>query len=131
MLSASIIVPTLRSWTPTFYFDDMNPLEAFEQLDLRVGRILRAELNEKARKPAYRLWVDFGLLGFKTSSAQLTELYTPAALNGKLIIAAVNLGTRIVTGFPSEVLVLGVPDGTGRVVLLSVERELPLGGRVY
>lgn len=131
MLSASIIVPTLRSWTPTFYFDDMNPLEAFEQLDLRVGRILRAELNEKARKPAYRLWVDFGLLGMKTSSAQLTDLYTPAALNGKLIIAAVNLGTRIVAGFPSEVLVLGVPDETGRVVLLSVERELPLGGRVY
>ena len=109
----------------------MRPLEAMETLDLRVGRITRAERNEKARKPAYRLWVDFGPLGVKTSSAQLTELYTPDALTDRLVIAAVNLGTRNVAGFPSEVLVLGLPDEAGRVVLLSAERNVPLGGRVY
>ena len=109
----------------------MTPIEAFEVLDLRVGRVLRAERNEKARKPAYRLWVDFGPLGTKTSSARLTGLYTPDDLTGRLVIAAVNLGTKSVAGFPSEVLVLGLPDEAGRVVLLSVERDVPLGGKVY
>jgi tRNA-binding protein len=104
---------------------------AFGVLDLRVGRILRAELNPTARKPAYRLWIDFGELGEKTSSAQLTALYTPEDLVGRLVVAAVNLGNRHVAGFDSEVLVLGVPDGEGRVVLLAVEREVPLGGRVF
>jgi len=106
-------------------------LEAFEALDLRVGRIVRAEPNEKARKPAYKLWVDLGPLGVRTSSAQLTELYTPEDLQGRLVIAAVNLGVRRIAGFPSEVLVLGVPDAKGRVVLLAPEREVPPGGRVF
>ena len=109
----------------------MNPLEAFEMLDLRAGRIVRVEPNEKARKPAYKLWIDFGPLGVKTSSAQLTDLYTPEDLQGRLVIAAVNLGVRRIAGFPSEVLVLGLPDEAGRVVLLQPEREVPLGGRVY
>jgi tRNA-binding protein len=109
----------------------MNPTEAFESLDLRVGRILRAELNERARKPAYKLWIDFGVLGEKTSSAQLAALYGADELSGRLVIAAVNLGTRNIAGFLSEVLVLGVPSATAEVVLLSVEREVPLGGRVY
>ena len=109
----------------------MTPLKAFGVLDLRVGRIVRAEPNDKARKPAYKLWLDFGPLGHKTSSAQLTDLYTPEALIGRLVIAAVNLGTRNVAGFPSEVLVLGLPDDTGRVVLLTPERDVPVGGRVY
>lgn len=109
----------------------MNPLEAFTLLDLRVGRIVRAEPNEGARKPAYRLWIDFGPLGEKTSSAQLTDLYKPEELIGRRIIAAVNLGVRKINGFPSEVLVLGLPDAEGRVVLLSPEREVPPGGRVY
>ncbi len=109
----------------------MTGLEAFGTLDLRVGRIVRAEPNEKARKPAYRLWIDFGPLGVKTSSAQLTELYRPEDLEGRPVVAAVNLGPRRVAGFLSEVLVLGVPDAEGRVVLLAVEREVPLGGRVY
>ena len=115
----------------TFYPAGMIPREAFGVLDLRVGRIVRAEPNEKARKPAYKLRLDFGPLGEKTSSAQLTDLYTPEALVGRLIIAAVNLGTRNVAGFPSEVLVLGLPDNLGRVVLLTPERDVPLGGRVY
>jgi tRNA-binding protein len=109
----------------------VNPLEAFESLDLRVGRIIGAELHPRARKPAYQLWLDFGPLGEKTSSAQLTSLYRPEELVGRLVIAAVNLGTRHIAGFTSEVLVLGVPSAAGEVVLLSVEREVPLGGRVY
>jgi len=109
----------------------MNPLEAFETLDLRVGRIVRAEPNERARKPAYKLWIDFGPLGQKTSSAQLTTLYRPEELVGRLVIAAMNLGTRNIAGFESEVLVLGVPSVEGEVVLLEVEREVPVGGRVY
>jgi tRNA-binding protein len=109
----------------------MEPLEAFAVLDLRVGRIVRAELNEAARKPAFKLWIDFGPLGQKPSSAQLTQLYAPETLVNRLVIAAVNLGTRSIAGFPSEVLVLGVLDEQGRVVLLEPEREVPLGGRVY
>jgi tRNA-binding protein len=109
----------------------MNPLEAFETLDLRVGRIVRVEPNERARQPSYKLWIDFGPLGEKTSSAQLTTLYRPEELRGRLIVAAVNLGARNVAGFASEVLVLGVPSAQGDVVLLAIEREVPLGGRVY
>ncbi|HEY7480790.1 MAG TPA: tRNA-binding protein [Gemmatimonadales bacterium] len=109
----------------------MNPVEAFEILDLRVGRILRAEANERARKPSYKLWVDFGPLGEKTSSAQLRSLYRAEELVGRLVIAAVNLGGRNIAGFLSEVLVLGLPNESGDVVLLAVEREVPLGGRVY
>ena len=109
----------------------MNPVEAFETLDLRVGRILRAELNERARKPSYKLWIDFGPLGERTSSAQLRALYRADDLVGRLVVAAVNLGSRNVAGFLSEVLVLGLPSESGEVVLLTVEREVPLGGRVY
>ena len=109
----------------------MNPIEAFETLDLRVGRVLRAEPNERARKPSYKLWIDFGPLGEKTSSAQLRAIYAAEELVGRLVIGAVNLGTRNIAGFTSEVLVLGLPDEGGDVVLLAVEREVPLGGRVY
>jgi tRNA-binding protein len=109
----------------------MNPTEAFETLDLRVGRVVRAEPNPRARKPSYRLWIDFGPLGEKTSSAQLTARYRADQLVGRLVIAAVNLGTRNIAGFQSEVLVLGVPDASGETVLLAVEQDVPVGGRVY
>ena len=109
----------------------MNPLAAFEILDIHVGRVRRAEVNERARKPSIKLWIDFGPLGEKTSSAQLRELYRPEELVGRLVVAAMNLGTRNIAGFTSEVLVLGVPSGAGEVVLLGTEREVPLGGRVY
>ena len=108
-----------------------DPVAAFQTLDLRVGRVLRVEPNEKARKPAYRLWIDFGPLGEKRSSAQLVDLYRPEELVGRLVVAAVNLGARVIAGFTSEVLVLGLPDEAGRVVLLAAERDVPLGGRVY
>lgn len=110
----------------------MDPIQAFEMLDLRVGRILTATLNPKARKPSYALRIDFGAeLGTKTSSAQLTALYAPDALVGQQVVAAVNLGARNIAGVVSEVLVLGLPDPDGAVVLLRPEREVPLGGRVY
>ncbi|MGC8877284.1 tRNA-binding protein [Thermus sp.] len=109
----------------------MEPLEAFQTLDLRVGRVVRAEPHPKAKKPSYKLWIDFGPLGVKQSSAQITDLYRPEDLEGRLVVAAVNLGTRVIGGFPSEVLVLGVPDEAGRVVLLAPEREVPLGGKVF
>jgi tRNA-binding protein len=109
----------------------MEPPEAFGLLDVRVGRVLRAEPHAGARKPALKLWIDFGPLGVKQSSTQLAALYTPESLAGRLVLAAVNLGSRRVNGFDSEVLVLGVPDAEGRVVLLAVEREVPPGVRVY
>jgi tRNA-binding protein len=109
----------------------VDNLEAFGALDLRVGRVARAEPNTGAKRPAFKLWIDFGPLGVKQSSAQLTTLYTPEALVGRLVVAAVNLGTRKVNGFDSEVLVLGLPDADGNVVLLAPERDVPLGGRVY
>jgi tRNA-binding protein len=88
-------------------------------------------VNDKARKPAYRLWLDFGPLGQRTSSAQLCERYSAQDLTDRLVIAAVNLGSRRIAGFESQVLVLGVPDIAGHVVLLTPERDVPLGGRVY
>ena len=109
----------------------MDAQEAFHTLDLRAGRILSAEPHEQARKPAYRLRIDFGAAGIKASSAQLTDLYSPEILIGRTVVAAMNLGARRIAGFTSEVLVLGVPDHAGRVVLLSTEREVPTGGRVY
>ena len=108
-----------------------DPVAAFQVLDLRVGRVLRVEPNERARKPSYKLWIDFGPLGQRTSSGQLRAVYRADDLIGRLVIAAVNLGTRNIAGFTSEVLVLGLPNEEGEVVLLSAEREVPLGGRVY
>ena len=109
----------------------MPALEALVLLDLRVGRFVRAEPNVAARKSAYKMWIDFGPLGEKTSSAQLVDLYTLEQLAGRLVVAAVNLGVRRIAGFSSEVLVLGLPDEQGRVVLLEPERGVPLGGRVF
>ena len=108
-----------------------DPVAAFAALDLRVGRVTRAEPNVGARKPSAKLWIDFGPLGAKTSSAQLVALYRPEDLVGRLVVAAVNLGVRRIAGFASEVLVLGLPDAEGNVVLLQPERDVPLGGRVY
>jgi tRNA-binding protein len=105
--------------------------DAFAALDVRVGRIIRAELNAKARKPAYKLWIDFGPLGERRSSAQLTELYQAGELAGRLVLAAMNLGSRSIAGFESEVLVLGVPDADGHVVLITPDSDVPLGGRMY
>jgi len=89
-----------------------------------------AEAFPEARKPAYRLTINFGPLGVKRSSAQITELYTTEALVGRLVIGVTNFPPRRLGPFTSEVLTLGVPDEAGRVALLAVERDVPLGGRV-
>src|SRR4051794_39401689 len=106
-------------------------IDTFFEVDVRVGRIVAAALNPKARKPAYRLEIDFGPLGRRTSSAQLTDLYGPEGLIGREILAVVNFPPRRVAGVESQVLVLGVSDAAGAVILLSLERDAPLGGRVH
>jgi tRNA-binding protein len=103
----------------------------FERVDMRVGRILEAEQFPEARKPAYKLRIDFGPLGVRRSSAQLTVHYRPEQLRGKLVIAVVNFPARQIGPVRSEVLVLGVPDPDGAVVLLEPSVEVPLGGRVF
>ena len=106
-------------------------VETFFQVDIRVGRIMTAQPIRGARKPAYELEVDFGPLGAKRSSAQLTGLYAPEQLVGRQVLAVVNFPPRRVAGVESEVLVLGVPDEQDNVILLSVERDAPLGARVF
>ena len=110
---------------------DSISFDDFLKVDLRLGRILEALPFPKARKPAYRLRIDFGPLGVKASSAQITALYSPDELVGRQVVAVVNFAPRNIAGFSSEVLVLGLDDGTGRVALLGVDRDLPLGARVY
>lgn len=106
--------------------------DEFTRIDVRVGEVVQAEPLPGARKPAYRLRVDFGPpLGTKQSSAQVTELYSPADLVGRQVLAVVNFAPKRIAGFLSEVLVLGLPDEAGRVVLLQPERAVPLGGRMY
>lgn len=109
----------------------MATIEEFEQIDMRAGKVLEARDFPEARKPSYQLVIDFGPLGQKQSSAQLTVYYTKEELVGRLVVAVVNFPPRRIAGFKSEVLVLGLPDGQGNVVLLEPEREVPLGGRVY
>jgi tRNA-binding protein len=103
----------------------------FERVDMRVGRVLTAEPFPEARKPAYTLRIDFGPLGIRRSSAQLTVHYQPEQLRGKLVIAVLNFPPRQIGSVRSEVLVLGVPDPQGAVVLLEPSVEVPLGGRVF
>ncbi len=109
----------------------MATIEDFDKVELRVGRIVAAEAFPEARKPAYKLMIDFGPLGLKRSSAQITALYTLEALVGRLVIGVTNFPPRRIGPFISEVMTLGVPDEAGRVVLLGVEQDVPLGGRVF
>jgi tRNA-binding protein len=106
-------------------------LSDFERVDMRVGRVLEAEPFPEARKPAYKLRIDFGPLGVRRSSAQLTVHYRAEELLGRLVIAVLNFPARQIGPVRSEVLVLGVPDRDGAVVLLEPSVEVPLGGRVF
>ena len=107
-------------------FDD------FMKLDIRVGRVVRAEPFPEARKPAIKLWVDFGgEIGEKKSSAQITAHYDPEGLVGKQVLGVVNFPPRQIGKFMSEALVLGIPDDKGEVVLLTPDLPVPDGGRMY
>lgn len=104
----------------------------FLKVEVRVGRIVRCEDFPKARKPAYKLWIDFGpALGEKKTSAQVTRHYAREDLLGRLVVAVVNFPPKQVADFMSEVLVLGVPDAAGEVVLLQPSHGVPLGGRLF
>ena len=106
-------------------------LRHFEQVDMRLGRIVAVEDFPQALKPAFKLTIDLGERGIRHSSAQLTVHYTKEQLLGRLVIAVVSLPPRRIAGFKSEVLVLGVPDADGHVILLEPERDAPIGGRVF
>lgn len=104
----------------------------FEKVDIRVGRIISAEDFPEARKPAYKLHIDFGPeLGTKRSSAQITKLYTKEELEGTLVLAVVNFPPRQIGPFMSEVLTLGVPDENGDVVLIKPTSAVPPGSRMF
>lgn len=104
----------------------------FEKVDIRVGRIISAEAFPEARKPAYKLRIDFGSqLGVKRSSAQIVKRYTKEELIGRLVLAVVNFPTKQIGPFISEVLTLGVPDDNGDVVLISPTLDVPVGGKMY
>jgi tRNA-binding protein len=104
----------------------------FEHVDIRVGRVVGVADFPAARKPAYKLHIDFGdEIGVKTSSAQTTKHYTKETLLNRLVVAVVNFPPKQIGPFISEVLTLGVPDGDGGVVLLTPERDVPLGGRLF
>ncbi|MDQ3892886.1 MAG: tRNA-binding protein [Actinomycetota bacterium] len=106
--------------------------EDFEKVDVRVGRVVAAEPFPEARKPSIKLLVDFGPeVGEKSTSAQLTAHYDAEGLVGRQVIAVVNFPPKRIAGFKSEVLVLGVPDAAGEVVLLSPDREVQPGGRMF
>jgi len=108
----------------------MATAEEFFAIDLRVGTVTRAEPFPEARKPSIRLWIDFGALGERRSSAQLTHHYTPESLVGRQVIAAVNLSDRRIAGFVSQVLVLGAMPTPHEVVLLEVAHPVANGTRV-
>ncbi len=110
----------------TLAFDD------FMKVDIRVGRILRAEPFPEARKPAIKLFLDFGSeIGERKSSAQITAHYDVETLPGRKVLAVVNFAPRQIGKFMSEVLVLGVPDADGEVVLLRPDKDVPVGARMY
>lgn len=107
-------------------FDD------FLKVDVRVGRVMRAEPFPEARKPAIKMWVDFGgEIGERKTSAQVTAHYAPEQLVGRQVMAVVNFPPRQIGPFMSEVLVLGLPDEKGEIVLIGPDKDVPTGGRMH
>lgn len=106
--------------------------EHFEQVDLRSGTIIKAEAFERARKPAYKLWIDFGeKLGIKQTSAQVTVHYTPESIIGKQVVACTNLAPKNIAGFMSECLVVGFADENNAVCLVTVDPKVPNGQKLF
>ena len=115
-------------------FDPSEPIEFgdFAKIDIRVGTIVRAEPYPEARKPAIKVWVDFGPeIGERKTSAQLTRHYTPESLPGRQVAAVINFPPKQIGKFMSEILVLGFPDAKGEVVLVAPDQSIPNGGRLY
>lgn len=111
---------------------DQISFDDFMKVDVRVGRVVEAEVFPEARKPAYKMRIDFGPdIGIKKTSAQITRHYTPETLVGRLVMAVVNFPPRQIGPVMSEVLTLGVPDEDGEVVLLTPDKDVPIGGRLY
>jgi len=112
--------------------DDNISFDDFLKVDIRVGRITRAEAFPEARKPAIKMWIDFGPeLGERKTSAQITAHYDPDTLPGRQVMAVVNFPPRQIGPFMSEVLVLGLPDDSGEIVLLTPDQDVPTGGRMH
>ena len=106
--------------------------DEFLKVDIRVGEVIRAEPYPEARKPAIKMWIDFGdEIGERKTSAQVTAHYDPATLVGKQVMAVVNFPPRQIGRFMSEVLVLGLPDENGEIVLIGPDGEVPIGGRMH
>lgn len=115
-------------------FDPSEPIEFgdFAKIDIRVGTIVRAEPYPEARKPAIKVWVDFGPeIGERKTSAQLTRHYTPESLPGRQVAAVINFPPKQIGKFMSEILILGFPDAKGEVVLVAPDQSIPNGGRLY
>lgn len=111
---------------------DAITFDDFAKVDVRIGTVLKAEAFPEARKPAYKLTIDFGpAIGIKKSSAQITRLYALGELVGRRVAAVVNFPPRQIGKFMSEVLCLGFPDRHGEVVLVTVDRDAPNGGRLF
>lgn len=111
---------------------DEIDIDDFLKVDVRVGRITRAEPFPEARKPALKLWIDFGPeIGERRSSAQITAHYPPETLVGRQVLAVVNFPPRQIGPVRSEVLVLGLSDGEGSIVLIAPDRPVPLGARMH
>src|SRR5215211_7820326 len=116
----------MKTAPPQIAFDD------FLKVDIRVGRIVAAEPFPEAKKPAFKLTIDFGpAIGVKKSSAQITRNHRLEDLSGRLVLAVVNFPPRQIGPMMSEVLTLGVPDADGEVMLIGPDREVPVGGRLY
>lgn len=106
--------------------------DAFDQVDLRSGTVVKAEVFARAKKPAYKVWVDFGAeIGVKQTSAQVTVHYTPESLVGRQVAGCINLGDKNIAGFTSEFLLVGFPDENGAICLITVDPKVPNGVKLF
>ena len=110
----------------------MLDFDTFLKTDIRVGRVIRSEPYPEARKPALKVWVDFGPeIGEKKTSAQITDHYTPESLIGEMVVGVINFPPRQIGKFMSEFLLLGLPDAEGGIALVKPDKDVPLGGRMH